>query len=231
MQLKQEIEDLAKTIISFADSYENSKEKKKIEKSDSESTPFLIEVTSSLQILQNQLKNNNAYKSVTQTPNLLQSLSILSNYKFGTHKSEQVDQQRLALRSSSRWCLYWIHFYGNEQDQSNLVNQGYGRVMSIIISTAGGAGEEQDKNIWCELRFIYLFLGALHEGRKCSPSFQPLPLLEQSMKEQMEEEGANEEVDAQMISSGFDLMRQVQFAKETILNHFVMNHFIHKRRR
>ncbi|KAA6384610.1 MAG: hypothetical protein EZS28_019864 [Streblomastix strix] len=83
-----------------------------------------------------------------QIPKLLQSLIALATFRLGTHLREQTDLLRLQVRRQSRLCLYSIQRYGDEQMQSELVNNGYGRVMSLSLCTAEGAGEEHDKEIW-----------------------------------------------------------------------------------
>ncbi|KAA6353876.1 MAG: hypothetical protein EZS28_050597 [Streblomastix strix] len=130
---------------------------------------------------------------------------------------------RLEIRCNSRWCLYWIQWDGDEQDQTVLVNNGYGRVTSITFSTAGGQGEEQDDEIRNGLVCISDFLRRLHEGKTQQSSFQPIPLLARNTEEQMEEEGAREELEAQMNNNGYD--SNIKFwaneAKKATLNHFI----------
>ncbi|KAA6363557.1 MAG: hypothetical protein EZS28_040916, partial [Streblomastix strix] len=158
-----------------------------------------------LQFLRNKILSNNTCKQVIHIPKLLQSLSALVTFRLGTHIDLDVDNQRLEVRSRSQRCLNWIQIKGDEQDQSELVNIGYGRMTSISFSTAGGNGEEQDKDIRNGLRSISRFLIGLHEGRTYGqPSFQPLPLLARRTEEQMEEEGASEELEAQMNNNGDD---------------------------
>ncbi|KAA6358962.1 MAG: hypothetical protein EZS28_045511 [Streblomastix strix] len=130
---------------------------------------------------------------------------------------------RLEIRCNSRLCLYWIQVWGDEQDQSELVNQGYGKVMSISICTAGGQGEEQDAEIWKGLQYIFYFLRALHYGKTYQPSFQPLPLLARNTEEQMEEEGANEEIEAQMNNNGMNgaIKYWANETKAMTLNRFI----------
>ncbi|KAA6361124.1 MAG: hypothetical protein EZS28_043349 [Streblomastix strix] len=160
-----------------------------------------------------------------QIPKLLQSLVALSRFRLGTHIDLDVDNQRLEVRSWSRDCLYYIQYYGDKQDQSEIVNVGYGRVMSITFSTAGGQGEEQDMEIMNGLRSIYWFLSALHAGRNngWQPSFQPLPLLARRSEEQIEEEGAKEEIEAQMNNNGYyvDIRNWANKAKAMTLNCFI----------
>ncbi|KAA6357376.1 MAG: hypothetical protein EZS28_047097, partial [Streblomastix strix] len=141
-----------------------------------------------------------------QIPKLLQSLVALFLYKIGIHIGQELDQMRLEIRCNSRWCLYWIQVWGDEQDQSELVNKRYRRMISISFSTAGGQGEEQDLDIYNGLKYIFSFLRELHEGRNndWKPYFQPLPQLARRSEEQMEEEGAEEELDAQMNNNGLD---------------------------
>ncbi|KAA6353897.1 MAG: hypothetical protein EZS28_050576 [Streblomastix strix] len=159
-------------------------------------------------------------------PKLLQSLVALSRFKVGCHLREEIDQQNLEVRNKCRRCLKFIQECCDEQVQIEIVKQGYGRVMSISICTAGGKGEEQDEEIYYGLRSIYLFLRELHLGRynDWQPSFQPLPLLVRRSEEQMEEEGANEEIDTQMKNNGLGggIKSNSKWAKEVILNHFIL---------
>ncbi|KAA6354004.1 MAG: hypothetical protein EZS28_050469 [Streblomastix strix] len=131
---------------------------------------------------------------------------------------------RLKVRYNSRQCLRQIQIYGDEQDQTVLVKIGYGRVLSISFSTAGGVGEEQDAEIIIWLYYIYNFLRSLHRAisyRKTS--FQPLSLLVRRTEEQMEEEGSNEEIEAQMENKGDNghIKKEANEAKTVILNHFI----------
>ncbi|KAA6358852.1 MAG: hypothetical protein EZS28_045621, partial [Streblomastix strix] len=106
---------------------------------------------------------------------------------------------------------------------------GYGRVIFISICTAGGKGEEQDNAIWKGLVRFYRFLNELHTGRTFGQlSFQPLPLLARNTEEQMEEEGANEEIDAQMNNNGYDgiIKSNAKLAKAVILNRFIRRGWI-----
>ncbi|KAA6399990.1 MAG: hypothetical protein EZS28_004486 [Streblomastix strix] len=225
MQSKQSIQDVAKTIISFTDSYTQNKQRKQNEQQESESTLSLTQVTSSLEQLWRQIRNKKSCKQVIRIPKLLQSLISLSRYKVGTHLREQTDLLRLKVRSWSRDCLRYIQEYCDEQDQTELVNVGYGRMTSIAFCTAGGIGEEHDKEIYSGLNRITRFLRDIHEGRnnRWQPSFQPLPLLARRTEEQIEEQGAIEELEAQMNNKGYysGIMYWTNEAKATILNHFI----------
>ncbi|KAA6367856.1 MAG: hypothetical protein EZS28_036617, partial [Streblomastix strix] len=199
MQQKQEFYETARAIVSFTDSYTLNKQGKQNEQPESESIPSITKICYSLQFLKNQIQENNACKQVTQIPKLLQSLSALVTFRLGIHIDLDVDNQRLKVRSWSRQCLYQIRCFGDEQVQSELVNNGYGRVMSISFCTAGGQGEEQDLKISDGLYYISVFLIRLYERRTYGQSsFQPLPLLARRSEEQIEEEGANEELEASM---------------------------------
>ncbi|KAA6363125.1 MAG: hypothetical protein EZS28_041348 [Streblomastix strix] len=225
MQQKQEFYETARAIISFADSYTQNKQGKRNEQPDSEPTPSLVEISAYLQYLKDKIWENNALKQVIKIPKLLQSLSALVTFRLGTHIDLDVDNQRLKVRSWSRQCFRWIQHFGDEQDQSELVNNGYGRVTSISFCTAGGQGEEQDAEIFYGLYYISRFLRALHYGRNddYQPSFQPLPLLVRNTEEQIEEEGANEEIEAQMNNYGYnrDIKYWANYVKEVVLNHFI----------
>ncbi|KAA6403264.1 MAG: hypothetical protein EZS28_001207 [Streblomastix strix] len=225
MQSDYQIQNAARAIITFTDSYAQNKQGKQNKQSDSEPTPSLVEISAYLYYLRDQIWDNIACKSVTQIPTLLRSLSALVTFRLGNRIDLDVDNQRLEIRIWSRDCLSLIQEYGDEQNQTELINNGYGRVMSITFSTAGGIGEEQDQEIFYGLNCIYWFLKDLYQGRNndYKPSFQPLPLLARNTEEQMEEEGANEEIEAQMKNNGNNgkILDYANYAKATILNLFI----------
>ncbi|KAA6385129.1 MAG: hypothetical protein EZS28_019345 [Streblomastix strix] len=225
MQSKQPIQDVAKVIVSFSDSYAQNKQRKQNEQYESESTTSLTKVTSRLEYLWRQIENKKSCKQVIRIPKLLQSLISLVTFRLGTHLREEKDRQRLEVRHHSRQCLRQIRMYGDAQNFADLVNVGYGRVISIAFCTAGGVGEEQDAQIWNVLNSIYNFLRQLHEGKTNDqqPSFQPLPLLARRTEEQIEEEGANEELEAQIKNNennGY-IKSWAKFAKTATLNCFI----------
>ncbi|KAA6386644.1 MAG: hypothetical protein EZS28_017828 [Streblomastix strix] len=134
------------------------------------------------------------------------------------------DLQRLQVRSRSRECLNYFRMNGDTQVQQELINNGYGRVMSITFCTAGGIGEELDKKIYYGLYHISWFIREQHEGRTYGQqSFQPLPLLARQTEEQLEEEGANEEIETQLINNGYNgnIKYYANKAKAWILNRFI----------
>ncbi|KAA6390932.1 MAG: hypothetical protein EZS28_013540 [Streblomastix strix] len=225
MQSYQQIQIATNTIISFTDSFTKNKEIKQNEQYESDSESSLTEISSSLKSLINQILDNNTHKYVIiKTPKLLQSLHALSLYKISTHIDLDVDNQRFSIRSSSRRCLRLIQIYGDEQVQSELVNQGFGRVMSISFCNAGGICEEQDQEIYYGLNNISGFLRDLHVGRNdYYSSFKQLPLLARRTVEQIEEEGANEELEAQMNNKGnrWSIKSTTNQAKAAILNFFI----------
>ncbi|KAA6397088.1 MAG: hypothetical protein EZS28_007389 [Streblomastix strix] len=224
MKSEQQIQDAARVIVSFTDSYTQNQQEKQNEQIESESTSSITLIVSSLRQLRNQFwNNNNTCKLVIQIPKLLRSLSSLSLYKIGTHFGLELNQQRLEVRSWSRECLYQIQRRGDEQDQQDLVNNEYGRVMFITFCTAGGISDEQDEEIYFGLENISVFLKDLHEGRTYQPSIQPLPLLARRTEEQIEEEGADEEIDTQMKNNGLcDVIKSnAKWAKATTLNNFI----------
>ncbi|KAA6349315.1 MAG: hypothetical protein EZS28_051940 [Streblomastix strix] len=188
----------------------------------SESSTSLSSVNNSLQFIAKHLQSNE-FKKLIKNPNFLHSLSALSLYKIGYHSKEKVERLRLNIRHWSRYCLFYIQYYGDEQDQTELVNVGIGRMTSIAFCTAGGVGDEQDVEIKYELNQIFWLLGQLNEGRHWQPSFQPLPLLARRTEEQIEEEGANEELDAQIKNNGYYLCIKYWAirTKAVTLNHFV----------
>ncbi|KAA6391807.1 MAG: hypothetical protein EZS28_012665 [Streblomastix strix] len=223
MQTEQQIQDVAKAIVSFTDSYAQNKQGKQKEQPESESNPSLTNIVSTLLSLQHQIEVNRSCYQVIHIPKLLQSLSALVTFRLGTHIDLDVDRQSLKVRSWSRWCFNQIQRFGDEQDQTELVNNEYGRMLSITFCTAGGIGEEQDAEIYNGLSYIFWFLRQLHEGRNDQPSFQPLPLLARNTEEQMEEEGSNEEIETQMNNNGDDgfIKNEANDAKATTLNRFI----------
>ncbi|KAA6357771.1 MAG: hypothetical protein EZS28_046702 [Streblomastix strix] len=226
MQTEQKIQNAARNIITFTDSYTQGKQGKQNEQPESKSKPSLTAIASSLKYIKYQIQNNNTSKSVIQIPNLLKSLTTLVTFRLDTHLREEIDRQILEVRHQSRECLRFIQVYGDEQVQTELVNNEYGRVISFSYSTSGGKGEERDYEIYNGLDFILQFLRDLHEGRNYQPSFQPLPLLARRTEEQIEEEGALEEIDAQMINKGKngDIKIWTNEAKVMQLNRFIYRH-------
>ncbi|KAA6376619.1 MAG: hypothetical protein EZS28_027854, partial [Streblomastix strix] len=226
MQSDDQIQTATNAIISFTDSFTKNKEIQQNEQyeSDSEQTTSLTQVTSSLISLSFQIKNQTC-NSVTQIPTLLQSLIELTRIRLGTHLNQEEDRLRLEVRRWSRQCLFFIQVYGNAQVQIEIVSYKHGRVISISFCTSGGIGEEQDAEIRNGLFRIKMFLKELHEGRNSSwqPSFHPLPLLARRTVEQIEEEGANEEIDAQLSNkgNGWTIKQRANEAKAATLNHFI----------
>ncbi|KAA6314284.1 MAG: hypothetical protein EZS28_055608, partial [Streblomastix strix] len=181
-------------------------ERKQKEQLESESADSLIEIAAYLEYLSDKIRNNNAIKQMIKNQNLLRPLTSLTIFKLGNHSNQELDQLRFNVRCNSRWCLRWIQISHYTQDFADLVNVQYGKVICISLSTAGGIGEEKDGEIRNVLIRISDFIKDLHEGRNdYQPSFQPLPLLARMTEEQMEEEGANEEMEAQMNNKGYDI--------------------------
>ncbi|KAA6380022.1 MAG: hypothetical protein EZS28_024452, partial [Streblomastix strix] len=188
-----------------------------------ESSTSLSDVNNSLKFIEEHLWSKE-FKKLIKNPNFLHSLSALSLYKLDTHLKEEEDRQRFTIRHWSRWCLGQIRCYGDAQNFADLVNVEYGRMTSIAFCTAGGVGEEQDAEIFIVLDHFYNFLRQLHEGRYYRQLFfQPLPLLARRTEEQIEEEGANEEIEAQMINNGYyvSIKYWTNMAKAKTLNHFI----------
>ncbi|KAA6366273.1 MAG: hypothetical protein EZS28_038201 [Streblomastix strix] len=156
--------------------------------------------------------------------NLLRSINQLTIFKLGNHSNQEVDRLRRNIRYNSISYLWKIQFYGDAQDIADLVNVQYGKVICISFSSAGGIGEENDEQIRNGLYHINNFIREQHVGRYFrQPSFQPLPLLARMTEEQMEEEGALEEMEAQMNNNGYygTIKDTANNAKVETLNHFI----------
>ncbi|KAA6367724.1 MAG: hypothetical protein EZS28_036749 [Streblomastix strix] len=189
-----------------------------------ESTSSHSLITQSLNLL-NKLINiyDNIYKEVTNITNALHSLYTLSSYKINIHFNQQNDQLSFKVRSSSRRCLQYIQYSGDASAQTELVNANYAGVLVIAISTASGAGEEQGEEISNKLDNISEFLRCLNKGINYNETFPPQPLLARRSVEQIEEEGAIEEIDSQLINEGYsnNIKSQANRAKGMILNYFI----------
>ncbi|KAA6365899.1 MAG: hypothetical protein EZS28_038574 [Streblomastix strix] len=226
MESDYQIKKARRAIISFTDSYTQNKQGKRNEQPESDPAPSLVEISTYLQYLRDQICYNNALKQMIKIPKLLRSLVALVTFRLGTHIDLDVDNQRLKVRSWSQRCLGYILYFGDEYVQSELVNVEYGRVLFISICTAGGKGEEQDEEIYNGLKYISEFLRELHYGRNdfyWKPSFQPFPLLVRNTEEQMEEEGAIEEIEAQMNNNEneWSIRNWANCTKAAILNNFI----------
>ncbi|KAA6352762.1 MAG: hypothetical protein EZS28_051711, partial [Streblomastix strix] len=171
-------------------------------------------------------------KQIINTPNFLNSLIKLTQFNFNNDTNKEEDNQSLSIRDESIRCLDSIHRYGDKQDQVELVTNRYTRVLVSIINTAGGNEQEQDRGIWDGLVDIYFFIKEILKGRQTDifnpkPSLQPQPVLLKSCLEQIEDEGENEEIEAQLVNKeegyGYNIMGNANRAKEMILNFFIGN--------
>ncbi|KAA6364798.1 MAG: hypothetical protein EZS28_039675 [Streblomastix strix] len=227
MQLEQEFQEAERAIIQFADSYRYNKSRKQNEQSISESALSLTKVTTSIKFLRDKISNNYICKSVINTPNLLKSLATLTSFQIDTHMNYLIDLQRYGIRSLSRDCLSVIQYIGDASDKTDLVNERYGRVLTIPFSTAGGHGEEQNQRIYLALCCIYNFLRQLHlvKNDYWYMSFPPFPQLARSTVEQIVEEGGNEEIEAQINNKGlyYNFKDQANSVKATVLNFYIDN--------
>ncbi|KAA6374625.1 MAG: hypothetical protein EZS28_029848 [Streblomastix strix] len=221
------IPHLTHPLIQFAsqsqlDKRTNSQEQHNQQKS--ESTSSLSLITQSLDLLERLISNNNKIcKVVINTPNALHSLYTLNNYKINIHFSQEIDNQTFKVRSSSRWCLWYIQDCGDLSAHSELINARYVRSLVIAISTASGSGEEQDLEIIHGLDFISDFIRCLNKGKNNYARFPPQPLLSRRSDEQLEEEGGNEEIESQMVNKGYrnHIKNSANEAKGMILNYFI----------
>ncbi|KAA6367207.1 MAG: hypothetical protein EZS28_037266 [Streblomastix strix] len=115
-----------------------------------------------------------------------------------------------------------IQYEGDEQDQAELINIKYGRILIISISTAGGTEEQGDINIFNRLDDIYRFLKDLNQGNMFYRSFPPQPTLFKSCIEQIEEEGGNEEVESKLINKWSNSIKDwTNLVKAEILNTYI----------
>ncbi|KAA6378258.1 MAG: hypothetical protein EZS28_026215 [Streblomastix strix] len=136
--------------------------------------------------------------------------------------SASIQQLHIAIFQA----LVGVFKWGDEQVQVELVTKGYPRILIIIINTAGGNEQEQDDGIGKGLINIADFINAILKGRETGPfnsqhSFPPQPVLFKSCLEQIEDEGGNEEIEAQLVNKGYIIKDEAYDAKESILNIYV----------
>ncbi|KAA6373566.1 MAG: hypothetical protein EZS28_030907, partial [Streblomastix strix] len=121
---------------------------------------------------------------------------------------------------------------GDEYAQDELVTNGYPRILVNIINTAGGNEYQQDEWIDQGLNNIYNFIIKILKGRQTDifnprPSLQPYPVLFKSCLEQIEDEGGNEEIEAQLVNKAIGeydgIHNNSNLAKRRILNIYVDN--------
>ncbi|KAA6370684.1 MAG: hypothetical protein EZS28_033788 [Streblomastix strix] len=166
----------------------------------------------------NKQEIQNEQSDSEQTPSLTDIVSCLESLKEQiqmNRSSNQVVQIPKLLQSLIALVTFRLGTHLREQtDLLSLAVRHWNRLI----------GEERDKEIYIGLFYIYRCIRALHEGRNYpQPSFQPLPLLDRRTVEQMEEEGAIEEIEAQVSSNG--LGGRIKFwainAKAVTLNCFI----------
>ncbi|KAA6360205.1 MAG: hypothetical protein EZS28_044268 [Streblomastix strix] len=185
-----------------------------------------------IQALAEVSSNNKEFFNIN-TPNFINSLIKLAEFKFNNDTNFEEDNQSLKIRNESKQCLDSIHSWGDEQAQVELVTNGYPRILVNIINTAGGNEQEQEGRIYQGLWNIFNFIGEILKGRETDPdyglfpSFPPQPVLFKSCQEQIEDEGGNEEMEAQLVNKRKgeydDINNRANFAKRRILNIFVDN--------
>ncbi|KAA6393897.1 MAG: hypothetical protein EZS28_010575 [Streblomastix strix] len=220
------IPHLTSPIIQFAS---QSQLNKKIIQQQSESFDQSF-ISSSINLLNNLINNKEAHEQIINTPNFLNSLIKLTQFKFNYDTNKEEDNQSILIRNKSKECLDYIHRWGDEQTQVELVTNGYPRVLINIINTVGGNEQEYDVGIFQGLENISNFFSVILKGRQTNyfnhgPSFPPQPVLFKSFQEQIEDEGAYEEIEAQLVNKGRgvynDIKNNANYAKRRILNFFV----------
>ncbi|KAA6386979.1 MAG: hypothetical protein EZS28_017494 [Streblomastix strix] len=148
---------------------------------------------------------------------------------MNNHTNEEEDRKASLIRSESGQCLYRIQIYGDESTQSELVSSEYAVISVLQVSTAGGDGEQEDFGIFSGLYNISEFLKSLYQGRQTDninpgPPFPQQISLARRSNEQIEEEGGNEEIEAQLINKGEIFGQIKQTAKNSkcqLLNYFI----------
>ncbi|KAA6373012.1 MAG: hypothetical protein EZS28_031461, partial [Streblomastix strix] len=202
-----------------------------IQQQQQQSDSFELSLISSTLVLINKLikYNTERCKQIINTPNFLNSLIKLTQFKFNNETNKEEDKQSLQIRDWSKQSLDSIQRWGDEQVQVELVTNGYPRILIIVINTAGGNEQEQDDGIGKGLINIADFIREILRGRRQThpnypiPSLSPQPVLLKSCQEQIIDEGENEEIEAQLINKGFFIKQRANWVKGSILNFFIDN--------
>ncbi|KAA6384343.1 MAG: hypothetical protein EZS28_020133 [Streblomastix strix] len=91
----------------------------------------------------------------------------------------------------------------------------------IWRSKTGGTGEQEDGAIYNGLGNIMIFMIELRNGRSSDPQFQPQPDLIRTCEKQIEEEGANEEIDSLSQRKQCIMKDQTVKTKRIVMNIFI----------
>ncbi|KAA6361230.1 MAG: hypothetical protein EZS28_043244 [Streblomastix strix] len=83
-------------------------------------------------------------KQIINTPNFLNSLIKLTEFKSINDTNKEKDNQSIQIRNKSKGCFHIIHYWGDEQAQVELVTNGYPRLLVIDINTADGNEQQQE---------------------------------------------------------------------------------------
>ncbi|KAA6392792.1 MAG: hypothetical protein EZS28_011682 [Streblomastix strix] len=151
--------------------------------------------------------------------------SSIISYNINIHINKEQDEHQHRIRKKCRSCLGEIQYFGDEKAQAELINVGYGRVLIISVSTAGGTEEQYDNGIFDGLICINRFLRDLHQGRNNynAPKFPSQSDLFKTCIEQMEERGGIEEIDSQIFNKGDNrnIQSRTNSAKEYLFNFYI----------
>ncbi|KAA6393500.1 MAG: hypothetical protein EZS28_010972 [Streblomastix strix] len=145
-------------------------------------------------------------QSISSTPNLIQSLILLMNYKQGERNTLNKDKIAPVIRLKSFQCLKCIFDTNGRLIQVRLLWEGFIGQLSKGSSSAGGFSGNDEHYIKDIHSLMSHFFNVLYNGRMyTNPALQPLPVFGVQVFEQIEEEGGNEDIEAFIFNIGDSL--------------------------
>ncbi|KAA6392604.1 MAG: hypothetical protein EZS28_011865 [Streblomastix strix] len=145
-----------------------------------------------------------------------------NQYKINVQTNDNKDQQSYLIRKRSSQCLQHVLLYGDESVYADLQNIGFVGTSIIPISSAGSFGENDEDQMFMGLIDVSSLFISLHNvsDNPHYPTFPPQPTLLKTSQEQVEEEGAYEEVESLLIDNGRRncIKKRAKQTKREILN-------------
>ncbi|KAA6388965.1 MAG: hypothetical protein EZS28_015506 [Streblomastix strix] len=169
----------------------------------------------------------NSYQVIISNTALIHSFIQLCKYKLCQYVNQEEKKQADEIRSYSSYGLREVVQYGVIQTFEVLSHSCYAGVLAKATATAGGIVVEADTDIAVTISNIFNFIHILLNGRypnPCLPTVPPLPALLKESVEQIEVEGAQEEVEAQMTNNEnrtMDINYHARNFKAILLNAFI----------
>ncbi|KAA6377989.1 MAG: hypothetical protein EZS28_026483 [Streblomastix strix] len=155
------------------------------------------------------LGNPDNCKQAAYTPKVLISLIKLSLCKHIKDFDREEKKETDKVRNFSLCCLQEIQRLGDLSVQYDLIEKGYIRALIHAASLCGGSSMQNDIWVFVKLQSTFQIYRDLNDGRiqqtfnQKFASFAPQSYLTDCVKDQIELEGGNEEVDALIFNIGW----------------------------